>query len=337
MKRVIGLVLVALAVAAPAARSQTNAVVREAQTAFDGFDFPRALVLGRSALNAELSDADRASAWEIVGFSLGALDSTDLALRALQQFILIDPEREPDADVLGPRLVDLYAQALGLVLVVRHVHTDSAEFVAGRGAVRIRYEVSRPAVATTTIIGTGVRAVIDSQLVNPGAVSVSWNALGAAGEPIPAGTYRVVVSAFESRNQYQALDRLAVYHAEVDTMPHLDAIAGLDELPESERPPRDWRPLGLSVVLAGLGGGLSLALDNSGIGGGHRELTFAGVLSVGIGTLLSLRRPDLRPVPSNIRYNEQLRRMLAERNRQIAEQNAERRREVLLRITEVRP
>jgi hypothetical protein len=329
---------VAAAPVLPAAlAAQTSPAVRDAQAAFDGFDFPRALALGRTALTADLNDADRATAYEIVGFSLGALDSTDKALTALEQFIVLDPDRLPAADILGPRLVDLYTQARALVLVVRRPRVDSAEFVAGQGEVRIHYEVSRPAVVTTTVIGPGVHAMIDSSLVNPGAAIVSWDARQADSTPVPAGTYQIVVSAFESHDQYQALGRLTIEHAPVDTLLHLTDIAGLDTLPTMERPPRDWRPLGLSVVLTGLAGGLALALDNSGIGGGHRELFAGGALSLGVGLVLSLRRPDLRPVPANIRYNEQVKRLLEERNRQISAQNAQRRREVLLRVAEQRP
>ena len=108
MRRTAIALLVLSFVAASGARAQTDSTVQRAQELFDGFDFPRALVAGRAALEHNLNDEDRATAYAVVGFSLGALDSTGQAVQALQQFILLDPDRVPDTDVLGPRLVDLY-------------------------------------------------------------------------------------------------------------------------------------------------------------------------------------------------------------------------------------
>jgi FlgD Ig-like domain len=337
VRRTANALLVLSFVAASGARAQTDSTVQRAQELFDGFDFPRALVAGRAALEHNLNDEDRATAYAVVGFSLGALDSTGQAVQALQQFILLDPDRVPDTDVLGPRLVDLYNQAWGLVLVVRRPTVDTTTFVLGQGAARIRFEVSRPSIVTTTILGGGARLVVDSQLVNPGAVSVSWDARAADGGAVPAGRYQILVTAMESRNQYQALGGLAIDHAAVDTVAHISSMAGLEELPEMERPPRDWRPLGLSVVLAGVAGGLALALDNSGLGGTRRELVAGGGLTIGVGMALSLRRPDPRPVPANIRYNAQVQRLIAERNDQITAQNVALRREVLVHVRPVTP
>lgn len=317
--------------------AQTDSTVQRAQSLFNGFDFPHALAAGRAALEHDLSDQDRATAYSIVGFSLGALDSTGQAVQALQQFILLDPDQQPNADILGPRLVDLYNQAWGVVLVVRKPHVDTATFVFGQGAARIHFEVSRPSVVTTTVLGTGMRMQIDSELVNPGAVTLTWDGEAPDAGPVPAGTYRLLVTATEAGSQYQTLGALSIEHGTVDTVAHIAHVQGLETLPEMERPPRDWRPLGLSVVLAGIASGLALALDNSGLGGTRRELITGGGLSIGIGLALSLRRPDARPVPANIRYNEQVRRLIAARNEQIAAQNVALRREVLMHVGRAEP
>jgi hypothetical protein len=87
------------------------------------------------------------------------------------------------------------------------------------------------------------------------------------------------------------------------------------------------------VLFAGVAAGASIALENPDLSGAPRaELAGASVLTLGIGLALSLKRPDPQPVVANIRYNQLLREQLAARNRDIAQQNAERRRLVRLRI-----
>jgi hypothetical protein len=58
-----------------------------------------------------------------------------------------------------------------------------------------------------------------------------------------------------------------------------------------------------------------------------------GGATVASGIVLSLRPPEPRPSPTNIRYNSLLRDLLARRNADIARENAERRSKVLLTVT----
>lgn len=50
---------------------------------------------------------------------------------------------------------------------------------------------------------------------------------------------------------------------------------------------------------------------------------------------MSIKKPDARAVPANIRYNELLREQIAQRNADIAQQNAIRRRQVELTVVPV--
>jgi hypothetical protein len=50
------------------------------------------------------------------------------------------------------------------------------------------------------------------------------------------------------------------------------------------------------------------------------------------GVALSLKKPDPVPVEANILYNQLLREELARRNADIAQQNTERRRQVMLTV-----
>jgi tetratricopeptide (TPR) repeat protein len=303
-----------------------------ARAAYNDLDYAGAIRLARRALAEPLGPDDRVSAYELLGYAYGALDSTRQAVDAFRRLIFLAPDREPDVERVSPRITSLYASALGQVLVVRHVRVDSASFVTGAGAALVRFEVSRTALATTRIVGAGTELVVDSQTV-AGTVGVPWTVRGADGRPLRAGEYEVVVTAREGeREEYASRPvRVRVDHAEVDTLPWLASLPGYREQPEMVTPPRDWRPLALTVVFAGLASGGFLALDNRDLGAGPRTamLSVAGAtLATGLG--LSLRKPDPRPSQTNILYNRLVRELLARRNAEIARQNAERRAQTLL-------
>jgi hypothetical protein len=246
--------------------------------------------------------------------------------------IFLDPDREPDVTEVSPRITSLYASALGQVLVVRRLRIDSVSFVAGAGEVDIRFQLSRPARAIGRVVGPGYDIVVDSQLV-AGTARFEWNALDAAGTPVPAGSYQIIVRAVESGNEFSVPLNVTVTHASVDTLDHLLSLPGYTELPETERPPRSFRPFGLAALYAGLSSGAALALQNSDLNGANREIIGVSVVALATGFIMSLKKPDPRPVPANIRYNQLLRDDLLRRNQEILRQNNERRREVLLTIT----
>jgi hypothetical protein len=330
MRRLILSVLLSATVAAPGL-AQDNVTVQLAQQAYDELDFPRAIDLGLQALQQQLSTADQIAVHELLGLTYGALDSTRQAVDHFRQLIFLDPDREPDVDVVSPRITSLYASALGQVLVVRRLRVDRASFVAGQGGLGIQFQLSRPARAIGRVVGPGYDAVIDSQLV-AGSGRFEWRALTDGGDPVPAGDYQVIVTAVEAGNEFAAPLGVTVTHAAVDTLEHLTSLPGYTPLPETEVPPRDWRPLGVSVLYAGLVSGAAIALENSALGQSEREVLSISVLAVVTGLVMSIKKPDPRPVPANIRYNQLLRDNLARRNADIAAQNAERRRQVRLTI-----
>lgn len=309
--------------------------VQRAQAAFSQFDFPQALALAREALTADgLTQQDLAASYEVIGFSLGALDSADAAVGTLAQMIVLDPEREPNTDVLPPRLVNLYSQAFSQVLVVRHVLVDSTQFVGGFGRVTMHYEVSRPSIATISIVGNGINAQVDSQLVDPGNRRFDWDAL-IDGQPVPPGRYQVIINVEEGRNGFQSFADIEVRHAAVDTVPHATSIEGFDFVPETRTPPRDWRPLGMAALLTGLASGSSLALSDGALGGPRRELIGVSVSALAAGVVLSLRKPEPQPVPEAVMLNALIRQELAERNRRIAEDNEDIRRRVRITVVQL--
>ena len=334
MRSVAVALCVLASVAAVGGAQQTN--LQRARTSYDGLDYGSAITSARAALAEKLSEPERISAYEILAFSYGALDSTRQAVDAFRELIFLDPNRAPDVERVSPRINALYALALGQVLVVRNVVIDTATFVGGQGSVPIRFDVSRPSRVVTRVTGPGgYDTVIDSQLVAGSGVA-HWRAVTSDGAPVAPGSYQVIVTATEGRNEFSAQGAASVAHAPVDTVAHLSALPGYSPLPESVRPPRDWRPLGVSVLYAGLSGGAAMVLQNPDLGNGTR----GGVVAVSLaglatGLVMSLRAPDPRPVEANIRYNQLLRDQLAIRNAEIARQNADRQKQVLLSVKPV--
>jgi hypothetical protein len=323
------------AVLVPALAAQENATVRRAQAAYNELDYSGAIVEAREALTATLNREDRLVAYEILGYSYGALDSTRQAVEAFQQLIFLDPDREPDVERVSPRITSLYASALGQVLVVRRLRVDSGSFIAGRGAATVRYEVSRGAQTSTRVVGPGLDEVIDSQTV-AGAASISWRAVGVRGDPVPPGDYQIIVTAREeNRTEFSSAPLVVrVRHGAVDTVAHLTALPGYAEQPEMVTPPRDWRPMMLSLLYTGIGAGTYLAIERVSLGSGPR----IGVIAVSgaalaSGLAMSLRKPEARPSATNIRYNQLLREFLSKRNAEIARENSVRRSQVLLTVS----
>jgi hypothetical protein len=328
-----GLLLFLLLGLASAAFSQESATLREAQQAYEDLDFETAITRARQALDVErLTRDDRIVAYELLGFAYGALDSARLAVESFRELIFLDPDREPDVNAVSPRITALYASALGQVLVVRRLQVNTRSFVANQGSVDISFQLSRPARAIARVVGPDYDVVIDSQLV-AGTGRFEWGAVTPEGDPVTPGTYQIIVTGVEAGNQYAAPMDVEVSHAAVDTLDHLTSLPGYTELPEMERPPRDWKPLGISVLYAGLSAGATVALEHSDLGESKREVLGVATLAVLTGFIMSVKKPDPEPVPANIRYNELLRQNLADRSTQIATENAERRRQTFITVS----
>jgi hypothetical protein len=317
--------------------AQQSATVARAKQALDQLDFSGAVLWAQRALAERLGREDRIRVYQVLGYSYGALDSARQAVDAFRQLIFLAPDSEPDVQRVSPRITSLYASALGQVLVVRKMHVDSASFVAGQGQVRIHYQVSRAARARTQVVGQGVTMVLDSQLVAGPAIS-TWSGLTPAGDPAPQGVYQVLVTARDGQNEYTSPTEIRVSREAVDTVAHLSSLPGYTFQPETEIPPRTWRPLGLAVLYTGLVAGAGFALENTSLDiGQRREIGGVSFVALATGLIMSLKKPDPRPVPANIQYNRLLRDQIAERNTQIAAENRRRRQQVMLTITPVRP
>ena len=316
------------------AQAVQSATLRRAQQAYDNLEYRQVVSLAHAALRERLTGPERARAYELLGFTYGALDSILKAVDAFKQVVLIDPERQLDPNRVSPKAYSAFDVALRQVLLVRQLRIDSTSFVGGRGAVPIRFTVTQPArVVTRAIGGAGAGSyVIDSGAWN-GQVNLSWPARLANGDPVPAGNYTVVVEARLGQNTFSASQPIRVSHGSVDTLPSLTSLPGYQYLPETEVPPQSWRPLGLAFLYTG--GALvgTLGLESSSLGSSSkRELAVVGGAALVAGFVMTLRRPAPRPAAANILYNRLLRDQIARRNQDIAKENMARRQQVQLTL-----
>jgi hypothetical protein len=333
-------VLAVACLAASEAEAQQHESVRRAQAAYNDLDYAGAIAAARESLTEQLSRDERVSMYELLGFSYGALDSTSEAVAAFRRLIFLDPDREPDIERVSPRITSLYASALGQVLVVRRVRVDSATFVAGQGSVPVHFEVTRLARTRTRAVGQGLDMVVDSQLVAGGASArFDWPVLDRSGTPLPEGEYQLVTTAIEEgQSEFSSSPQVVrVRHAMRDTLPALTSLPGYERQPEMVTPPRDWRPMLMSVLYTGIGAGAFLATENGHLGRGPRTALFSvSGLMIATGLAVSLRKPDARPSRPNILYNQLLGELLSKRNADIARENSVRRRQILITVVGVR-
>src|SRR5207244_987038 len=224
------------------AQAAQNATLRQAQQAYDNLEYRQVLSLARAALRERLTGPERARAYELLGFTYGALDSILRAVDAFKQVVLIDPERQLDPNRVSPKAYSAFDVALRQVLLVRQLRVrppsphkaravdpqvllvrqlrvDSTSFVGGRGAVPIRFTVTQPARVVTRAIGTGGSYVIDSGAWN-GQVNLSWPARLANGDPVPAGDYPGGAEARLGQNAVSASHSISMSHSAVCTLPH---------------------------------------------------------------------------------------------------------------------
>src|SRR5713226_9335850 len=317
------LVLVLAWPAAAPAQNVQNATLRRALAAYDNLDIGQAILLAKRALTERLSGPEQARAYEVLGFAYSASDSLLKAVDAFKQAILIDPDRQLDPAKISPKITSSFLLALSQVLVVRQLQIDSASFVGGRGFVTIRFTVTSPARVRT-------RAVSGAT----GQVNLRWQAQLPSGDPVPDGTYLIVVEATAGQNSFSAEQAVRVTHGAVDTLPHLTALPGYSPLPEEETPPRNWTPLGRAFLYTGIVGAGTFALESSSLGTApRRELAVVSVGAILTGFIMSLKKPAPQPARGNILYNRLLGEQLVRRNADIAQQNQTLRRQVALKVT----
>jgi len=340
MPRYLGAIVLLARLALPAAgaaQAAQNATLRRAQQAYDNLEYRHVLTLAQAALRERLTGVERARAYELLGFTYGAMDSILKAVDAFKQGVLLDPERQLDPNRVSPKAYSAFEVALGQVLLVRQLRVDSVSFVGGQGAagVPVRFTVTQPARVVARAIGSGATVLIDSGAWN-GQVNLRWPARLASGDPVPAGKYTVVVDARLGQNTFSASQPIRVTLGRVDTVASIASLPGYQFLPETEIPPQSWRPVGLAFLYTG--GALvgTLGLESSSLGSSSkRELALVGGAALVTGFVMMLRKPAARPAQANILYNHLLRDQIARRNQDIAKENVTLRQQVQVTVAPV--
>ena len=315
-----------------AAQTIQNPTLRRAQQAFDNLDYRQTLTLGRAALRERLTGFERARTYEMLGFTYSGMDSILKAVDAFKQVVLLEPERTLDANRTSPKALSAFQVALTQVLVVRQLVVDSVTFVGGQGVVPIRYTVTQPARVVTRAVSGSTTLRIDSTVAT-GQVNIRWPARLPNGDPVPAGNYTVVVDATIGQNSFSTSQPIRVAHGIVDTVAHLTSLPGYTYLPETEIPPKSWRPMGLALVYTGVALAGTSALSNGDLG--SASLREGGAIGAGIvlaGFIMTLKKPAPQPARGNILYNQLLREQISRRNTEIAQENTRRRQQVALTV-----
>ena len=335
MHRSTWLLALSLLCAAPSLAAQTvqNATLRRAQQAFDNLDYRQALKTAQASLRERLTGFERARAYELLGFTYSGMDSILKAVDAFKQVVLIEPERDLDPNRTSPKALSAFQVALTQILVIRQLRVDSVSFIGGQGVVGIRYTVTQPSRVVTRVTGgTLANMRIDSTVAN-GQVNIRWPARLPSGDPVPAGNYNVVVEATVGQNSFSTSQPIRITHGAVDTLPHLTSLSGYTYLPETEVPPKSWRPMGLALVYSGIALAGTSALSHGDLG--SASMREGGMISGGIvlaGFIMTLKKPAPQPARGNILYNSLLREQIARRNTEIAQENTRRRQQVALSV-----
>ena len=325
-------ILLALVSAPCMAQTIQNATLRRAQQAFDNLDYRQALTAGQAALRERLTGYERARAYELLGFTYSGMDSILRGVDAFKQVILLEPERDLDPTKTSSKALSAFQVALTQVLVIRQLHVDSVTFVGGQGVVAVRYTVTQPARVVTRVVSGQTSLKIDSTVAS-GQVNIRWPARLPSGDPVFAGDYNVIVEATIGQNNFATSLPIRISHGAVDTLPHLTSLPGYTYLPETEVPPKSWRPMGLAAVYTGVALAGTAALSNGNLG--SSSMREGGVIGAGLvlaGFVMTLKKPAPQPARGNILYNQLLREQISRRNTEIAQENTRRRQQVALSV-----
>jgi hypothetical protein len=308
-----------------------NATLRRALQAYDNVDFGQVIPLARAALRERLMTAERARAYELLAFAFAATNQPDSAITAFREVLQLDPDRDLDPRRVSPRIAGYFNAALGQVMVVRQLRVDSAAFVAGQGAVPIKYHITSSARVRVRAVSPQTSVTIDSS-VTVGQVNLRWPARLPNGDAVPPGQYTIVVEAAAGQNTYSASQPVRIAHGAVDTLPHLTQLPGYQFLPETEVPAKSWRPMGIALmgVGAALAGSLAVGSDLGKSSG--REIGTISAATLITGFIMTLKKPAPQPSRGNLMFNQLLREQVGRRNQEIARDNAQRRQQVQINV-----
>jgi hypothetical protein len=269
--------------------------------------------------------------------SLGLRDSASLHLR---EMVRANPFAVPDTLVFNPDLTALFriarrtTPALGLRVArdtVLRPQTDKYLVAVAVGEPRqVRIALIGPGASPTVVLEE--TAQVDSSSTVP------LTPVGGDSVPIPAGIYRLVLTAGGGLETTTLL-RVTRVSVRVDTLLHEAPLDSARFRPETRKgPPAGWSALA-GLAAGAVAAAIPLALSNPDLTAGGSDTrsisVAASIAAAGIVGVFVGRRPV--SIPENIEYNRALRASWEERNREIARENERRRQWVPLRIEVLQP
>jgi hypothetical protein len=303
-----------LAAGAPApARAQTSdAPFAEGVRAYKDLDFGLAAGLLRRDL-ARLTAANASVAERAPGFVyLGAADlyrgRPDSAIAVFRRLVLLDPRFRPDRLVFPPEVTSVFDSVRAHTKVVAITVPPDTEVAPGAGAfgawlfassfqtveVTLRYEDGGP-----------FRSLYAGPIGD--SLRVQWDGLDAAGALPPVSRVLLRVASRAPTGELAGIVQLPLDLKIVrpDTLPWPSPPADSVLLPERAKGGPGARALFGGLLVSGAVAALPAVVGGSGTSGGPRiavagTIGFAGVLGY------FLHRPG-RPLPANIRVNQERR------------------------------
>jgi hypothetical protein len=299
------------------------------------YDAAAGLLRRSMALSGErpLNDTDRARAFMYLGATEIFRGRRDSALTALRRLVLIDPRYRSDQLVFPPEVTntfDLVRQAVPAVAVAA---TDT-EVALGDALYPVRLYASSFHEIQALVMtdgGTLVRQLYLGPIAD--SLVVRWDGLDSAGTRPAIGRFQLVVVSRSPRGQPLRRVQLALETtARVpDTLPHPDAPAAAQLLPERQARGPAWRALLGGFVAGGAAALLPAVITGEGSGSGAR---FVVASSLGITGIVGFftQRPG-RPLPRNVAANHAARGEWQRQIDSVVAENSRRARAVQLRVT----
>jgi flagellar hook capping protein FlgD len=341
MRRVVALLgAVALAtLAGPrGARAQSAAeVLAQGVRAYQDLEFDGAAGLLRRSLafqgSQALAPAGAARALIYLAATELFRKNPDSAAAVARRLVLLDPRFRPDELVFPPQVLALYdgVRRTTPTVIARAPADTSIRPGAGAFAVRLYASTFHDVSAT---LGTEAGRLVRTLYAGPigDSLALTWNGLDSSGARPPDGRYTLTVTSLDRGRRAVRMLRLPIEVAQpsVDTLPR--PAPPPDSLLRPERQPMG--PAARAFAPAALTGLAIVALPslvaNREDASGTRFLVGGAVTIAGIAAFLS-HHPG-RPIPGNAAHNRALRDDWRRAVDDVTHRNAQRIREVRMRI-----
>ncbi len=257
----------------------------------------------------------------------------DSAAAAARRLVLLDPRFRPDELVFPPQVLALYEGVRRATPAVSARAPADTSIRPGADAFAVRLYASTFHDVSATL-GTEAGRVVRTLYAGPigDSLALTWNGLDSAGARPPDGRYTLTVTSLDRERRVVRTLRLPIELAQplVDTLPHPAPPA--DSLLRPER-----RPFGPAVraLAPGALAGVAVVVLPAVVASredasGARFLVGGTVAIAGIAAFLS-HHPG-RPIPGNAALNRTLRDDWRRAVDDVTRRNAQRLREVRMRI-----